>query len=301
MRRAASYALMLSCALCLSPLWAAGKTEETGTARPAAEKTQRRGTVSEQKNAAAGTANAVSEKAVKADYSGADGAENPASLEQGSDGSGSSPAANEKQARAPEPGTKAADGQEQASRSEQSGKAEEPEDGAKKDAGDPTFASIQNTGLTVADGKKWYYESFDRFGRQVFAVLYEDGNIIEQIVWTYTDAARYPAKKQVFHAETSDIVLYDDAGRELVIEQRKGKRLTSKTENVYNSGGKLIEQTITAGKNTDKSVWGVVKDKAVSLTKYRNGKKTAFIELHTEPHIVHLYIDDKEVFVGEEQ
>ena len=86
-----------------------------------------------------------------------------------------------------------------------------------------------------------------------------------------------------------------------MIEQRKGKRLTSKTENVYNSGGKLIEQTITAGKNTDKSVWGVVKDKAVSQTKYRNGKKTAFIELHTEPHIVHLYIDDKEVFVGEEQ
>ena len=55
------------------------------------------------------------------------------------------------------------------------------------------------------------------------------------------------------------------------------------------------------GKNTDRSVWEFAGDKAVTQTKYRNGKKTAFIELHSTPHIVHLYVDDKEVYVGEEQ
>ena len=63
----------------------------------------------------------------------------------------------------------------------------------------------------------------------------------------------------------------------------------------------MIEQTITALKNTDRSVWEFVGDKAVTQTKYRNGKKIAFIELHRTPHIVHLYVDDKEVYVGEEQ
>ena len=87
----------------------------------------------------------------------------------------------------------------------------------------------------------------------------------------------------------------------MTIERYKGKTLTSKTENVYNSDGKLIEQTITAGKNTDKSVWVFAGDKAISQTKYRNGKKTALIELGNIPHIIHLYVDDKEVYVGEEQ
>ena len=76
--------------------------------------------------------------------------------------------------------------------------------------------------------------------------------------------------------------------------------MASKTENVYNSGGKLIEQTVTAGKNIDRSVWEFAGGTAVSQTKYRNGKKTAFIELNTTPHIVHLYMDGKEVYVGEE-
>ena len=62
-----------------------------------------------------------------------------------------------------------------------------------------------------------------------------------------------------------------------------------------------MEQTVTVGKNTDKSVWDFAGDKAVSQTKYRNGNKIAFIELHAEPHIIHLYFDGKEVFIGEEQ
>ena len=171
----------------------------------------------------------------------------------------------------------------------------------KEEAGDATFASIQNTGLTVADGDKWYYESFDRQGRQVFAVLYEGGSEIERTVWTYQNAARYPVQKKTSRAAESEVIRYDDKGREYIIERYKEKTLVSKTENSYNSSGKLIEQTIIAGKNTDKSVWDFAGDKAVSQTKYRNGKKIAFIELHSEPHIIHLYFDGKEVFVGEEQ
>ena len=166
---------------------------------------------------------------------------------------------------------------------------------------DVTFASIHSKGLTVADGNKWYYESFDRQGRSSFAVLYEDGTAVERTQWVYEGTTRYPVKKKILRAEESEVFRYDENGRELSIERYERKILVSKTENIYNGDGKLVEQTITAGKNIDRSVWEFVGDKAVSQTKYRNGKKNAFIELHNTPHIVHLYVDDKEVYVGEEQ
>ena len=166
---------------------------------------------------------------------------------------------------------------------------------------DSTFASIHSKGLAVADGNKWYYEGFDRQGRSVFGVLYEDGAAIEKTVWTYQGAARYPEQKKILRKESSEIVRYNEKGKELTIERYEGKTLASKTENVYDDADKLIEQTITAGKNIDRSVWEFVDDKAITQTKYRNGKKTAFIELHSTPHIVHLYVNDKEVYVGEEQ
>ena len=177
-------------------------------------------------------------------------------------------------------------------------------DGKKDENGEPvdsTFASIHSKGLAVADGNKWYYEGFDRQGRSAFGVLYEDGAAIEKTVWTYQGAARYPEQKKILRKESSEIFRYNEKGKELTVERYEGKNLASKTENVYNAADKLIEQTITAGKNTDRSVWEFVGDKAVTQTKYRNGKKTAFIELHSTPHIVHLYIDDKEVYVGVEQ
>jgi hypothetical protein len=165
---------------------------------------------------------------------------------------------------------------------------------------DLTFASIHNKGLTVADGNKWYYENFDRQGRPSFAVLYENGTALEKTEWQYKGNTRHPAQKRIVRPADSEIFRYDEEGRELSIELYTGKTLTSKTENVYNGGGKLIEQTITAGKNIERSVWEFSEGTAVSQTKYRNGKKTAFIELDTTPHIVHLYMDDKEVYVGAE-
>lgn len=165
---------------------------------------------------------------------------------------------------------------------------------------DLTFASIHNKGLTVADGNKWYYENFDRQGRPSFAVLYENGTALEKTEWQYKGNTRHPAQKRIVRPADSEIFRYDEEGRELSIELYTGKTLTSKTENVYNGGGKLIEQTVTAGKNIERSVWEFSEGTAVSQTKYRNGKKTAFIELDTTPHIVHLYMDDKEVYVGAE-
>lgn len=165
---------------------------------------------------------------------------------------------------------------------------------------DLSFASIHNKGLTVADGNKWYYENFDRQGRPSFAVLYENGTALEKTEWQYKGNTRHPAQKRIVRPADSEIFRYDEEGRELSIELYTGKTLTSKTENVYNGGGKLIEQTVTAGKNIERSVWEFSEGTAVSQTKYRNGKKNAFIELDTTPHIVHLYMDDKEVYVGEE-
>ena len=174
------------------------------------------------------------------------------------------------------------------------------EDGSGEDA-DVTFASIHSKGLAVADGNKWYYETFDRQGRSAFGVLYEDGAAIEKTVWTYHGAARYPEQKKILRKDASEVIRYNEKGKELTIERYEGKNLISKTENTYNDSDKLIEQTITAGKNSDRSVWEFAGDKAVTQTKYRDGKKTAFIELGSTPHSVHLYGDDKEVYVGEEQ
>ena len=165
---------------------------------------------------------------------------------------------------------------------------------------DLSFASIHSKGLTVADGNKWYYENFDRQGRPSFAVLYENGTALEKTEWQYKGNPRHPAQKRIVRPADSEIFRDDEEGRELSIELYTGKTLTSKTENVYNGGGKLIEQTVTAGKNIERSVWEFSEGTAVSQTKYRNGKKTAFIELDTTPHIVHLYMDDKEVYVGAE-
>ena len=165
---------------------------------------------------------------------------------------------------------------------------------------DLSFASIHSKGLTVADGNKWYYENFDRQGRPSFAVLYENGTALEKTEWQYKGNTRHPAQKRIVRPADSEIFRYDEEVRELSIELYTGKTLTSKTENVYNGGGKLIEQTVTAGKNIERSVWEFSEGTAVSQTKYRNGKKNAFIELDTTPHIVHLYMDDKEVYVGAE-
>ncbi|MEL3905784.1 MAG: hypothetical protein P1P65_01955 [Treponema sp.] len=169
-------------------------------------------------------------------------------------------------------------------------------------AADTSFASIQNNGMTVAEDNKWYYEHFDRYGRSAFAVEYEDGKEIKRTLWAYTEAAHHPREKRTFLNGTEEIIRYDDAGRVLVMEVYDEKKtLVSKTENTYTDAGNLIEQQVTAGKNTDRFVWDFAGGKAVSQTKYRNGKKTAFIELHSTPRIVHLYADDKEVLVMEEQ
>lgn len=289
MKRLALCCLLLTIdLLCRSPLVAAGKTESTDTSRPAEKMkpTDEPNQSGEKQQESPDTvhtaqdgnsADSTQTEEIPADTASADTTQ----AEKVSAETAKSTATNSETA-SPADGT----------------------DGKKDESGEPvdsTFASIHSKGLAVADGNKWYYEGFDRQGRSAFGVLYEDGTAIEKTVWTYQGAARYPEQKKILRKESSEIFRYNEKGKELTIERYEGKNLASKTENVYNAADKLIEQTITAGKNTDRSVWEFVGDKAVTQTKYRNGKKIAFIELHSTPHIVHLYIDDKEVYVGEEQ
>lgn len=166
---------------------------------------------------------------------------------------------------------------------------------------DSVFSSIHRKGLIVADGNKWYYENYDRRGRPSFAVLYEAGKAVEKTEWFYKEKAHYPFQKKILKAAESEIFTYDESGRLICTERYEKKRLILREENAYTDIGKLKERTITKGKNSERSVWEFAGDKAVSETKYRNGTKIAFIELHSTPHIVHLYADGKEVYVGEEQ
>lgn len=166
---------------------------------------------------------------------------------------------------------------------------------------DSDFSSITSKSLVIAEGNKWYYKNFDRRGRPSFAVLYDAGEAIEKTEWVYTGSARTPSQKKIIRAATLEISRYDEAGRETSIEHYEGKTRVSKVEKVYTVDGKLKERTITKGKTIDRSVWEFTDGKAITETKYRNGKKNAFIELHTTPHIVHLYVDGREVYVGEQQ
>lgn len=166
---------------------------------------------------------------------------------------------------------------------------------------DSVFSSIHSKGLIVADGNKWYYENFDRHGRPSFAVLYEAGKAVEKTEWFYKEKAHYPFKKKILKDAESEIFTYDAAGKLIRTERYEKKKLISREENTYTDTGKLKERTITKGKDREQSVWEFAGDKPVSETKYRNGEKIAFIELHSTPHIVHLYVDGKEVYVGEEQ
>ena len=284
MKRLALCCLLLTVGLlCRSPLAAAGKTESTDTPRPA------------EKMKPTDVPNQSGEKQLESpDTPQTSKVENAAGSAQTEEIPADTTQAEKVSA---ETAKSAATNSETASPADGT-------DGKKDESGEPadsTFASIHSKGLAVADGKKWYYEGFDRQGRSAVGVLYEDGTAIEKTVWTYQGAARYPEQKKILRKESSEIFRYNEKGKELIIERYEGKTLASKTENVYNAADKLIEQTITAGKNIDRSVWEFVGDKAITQTKYRNGKKTAFIELHNTPHIVHLYIDDKEVYVGEEQ
>ena len=289
MKRLALCCLLLTIGLlCRSPLVAAGKTESKDTPRPA------------EKMKPTDEPNQAGEKQP----------ESPDTVHTAQDGNAAGSAQTEEipadtaSADTTQAEKVSAETAKSAATNSETASPADGTDGKKDENGEPvdsTFASIHSKGLAVADGNKWYYEGFDRQGRLAFGVLYEDGTAIEKTVWTYQGAARYPEQKKILRKESSEIFRYNEKGKELTIERYEGKNLASKTENVYNAADKLIEQTITAGKNTDRSVWEFVDDKAITQTKYRNGKKTAFIELHSTPHIVHLYIDDKEVYVGEEQ
>ncbi len=166
-----------------------------------------------------------------------------------------------------------------------------------------SFASIQNGGLTVADGNRWYYESFDTQGRVVFTVLYEKDREIEKITRQYASLdATHPSEQITVTASGTEKMRYTADGKTLSVEvYGKNKELIEKTENRYNKNGKLVEQIHTRDGNTEKSVWDFVRGKAVSQTKYRNDEKTAFIELHSGKRIVHIYKNDVEVFVTEER
>ncbi len=170
----------------------------------------------------------------------------------------------------------------------------------KKDA---LYSSIQDNSLMLADGNRWYYEGFDPRGRVVFTVLYEGDKELERMTRRYESSASvYPVEQTIVAGETKEIIRYTPSGKELRIEKYgKDKKVIEKTENTYDSDDNLIVQVHTEGAVIEKTVWKFLKGTAVSQLKYRNGEKTAFIELKKGKRIVHIYKNDKEVFVTEEK
>ncbi len=164
------------------------------------------------------------------------------------------------------------------------------------------FSSIQDNTLMIADGNRWYYEAFDTNGRISFAVLYENDIELERKTCKYaSDNAVYPVEQITVANNIIEKINYTPQGKTLRVEKYdQDEKLIEKTENTYNTDGNLIKQMYTKDGTVKKSVWSFAHDKVISETKYCNGEKTAFIEMHNGKRIVHLYKNDREVFVTEE-
>ncbi|MGP1455123.1 MAG: hypothetical protein ACTTJ7_05090 [Treponema sp.] len=174
--------------------------------------------------------------------------------------------------------------------------------GIAKQAKANSFTSIEAKTLTLAEGAKWYYKVFDDYGRPSFSVLYENGKELETVVWQYDSLSAHPSEQIVTTDTDTQKTTYTAAGKiSSIATYDKENTLLTKIENTYDSAENLIAQTTTEGEITERSEWRFIHDTAVSQTKYYNGKKTAFIELHNNKRIVHIYKDDKEVLVTEEE
>lgn len=166
---------------------------------------------------------------------------------------------------------------------------------------DTGFSAITPAGLTIAEDGRWYYEQFDAKGRPVRAVYYDKDVLREEITWVYADTHNPVQKKTQTAGKGSETIRYNTAGLPECIEvYDEAGKLHTKTDRQYDTHNNLIEETVFDGKHSEKSVWQFAHNKAVSQTKYRNGEKRAFIELHDAKRIVHLYVNGTEVLVTEE-
>lgn len=165
-----------------------------------------------------------------------------------------------------------------------------------------SFTSIGAKTLTLAEGAKWYYKVFDDYGRPSFSVLYENDKELETVMWQYNSLSAYPSEQTVTTGTDIKKTTYTAAGKiSSIATYNKDNALLAKTENTYDSAENLITQTTTEGDVTERSEWHFIRNTAISQTKYYNGKKTAFIDLRNDKRIVHIYKDDKEVLITEEE
>lgn len=165
-----------------------------------------------------------------------------------------------------------------------------------------SFTSIGAKTVTLAEGAKWYYKVFDDYGRPSFSVLYENDKELETVVWEYDSLSAYPSGQTITTGTDTKKTTYTAAGKiSSIATYTKDNTLLTKTENTYDSADNLIAQTTTEGDVTERSEWHFVRNTVVSQTQYYNGKKTAFIDLRNNKRIVHIYKDDKEVLVTEEE
>lgn len=167
---------------------------------------------------------------------------------------------------------------------------------------DDGFYSIQNSGLTICYGDRWFFEKLNEDGKPVLSVLYEKDKLIEKKQYIYKDG----------YQESCEISLED---RFIKIKYNEKKLETEKT--VYYIDGKTeLEKNIYTYNEKNLLVEAFQKkdddeflstfeygpdDKKQSQTDYKNGNKISFIEYKTGKRIIHLFEYGKEVGVLEEE
>lgn len=169
---------------------------------------------------------------------------------------------------------------------------------------DLEFASIQVSGLTVANGDEWYFEEYDESGNVIGTISYAKEKMLSKSSIEYNDGKRI--KATFIEPKKIIKVSYDEKGAEIAREEFKnrkgdiGKSLLS-YGNIYDENGRIKEEVKVENGLEIRKVYTYENEKRTTEAIYENGVKTIFVEYKASSKIVHIFDGETEVSVFEEE
>ena len=173
-----------------------------------------------------------------------------------------------------------------------------------QDKEETEFSSIQSSGLTLANGDRWYFEEYDENGNIVSIVSYNKKKLLSKSQFEYNEEGK---KLSATFTEPKKIIklIFNDKGMEVgraEYKKRKGQmgEVYSSHENIYDEKGRLQEEKTTENGITTKKVYTYSNKKMTTETVFENDVKTLFIEYKEDVKIVHIFDGEVELSVFEE-
>ena len=166
------------------------------------------------------------------------------------------------------------------------------------------FSSIQVSGLTIANGSKWYFEEYDENGNVMSTISYDNDKLIEEANFEYNNGKKVTAT--FIDPKKIAQVKYNEKGIEIERAEYKnkkgkiGKPIISNT-NRYNTQGLIKEETKTINGVTLRKEYAYSGNKRITETVFENDIKILFIEYKEKTKIVHIFNEGIEIKVFEEE